>query len=62
MASERIAFIQEANPGQYLKLIASGDVDDGLLEALEDFVKRQRKRLSAAQAAPDFIGDGKKAN
>lgn len=48
MAGERIAFIEEGTPGQYLKLIASGEVDDGLLEALEDFVKRQRKRLKAA--------------
>jgi hypothetical protein len=30
-----------------VKLIASGTVDDSLLEALEDFVKRQRKRLQA---------------
>jgi hypothetical protein len=45
MDGERVAFIEEGQPGQYLKLIASGDVDDTLLEALEDYVKRQRKRL-----------------
>lgn len=47
MDGERIVFTEEGQPSQYLKLIASGDVDDYLLEALEDFVKRQRKRLKA---------------
>jgi hypothetical protein len=47
MDTERVAFIEESQPGQYLKLIASGDVDDTMLEALEDYVKRQRKRLAA---------------
>jgi hypothetical protein len=45
MDGERIVFTEEGLPNQYLKLIASGAIDDGLLEALEDFVKRQRKRL-----------------
>lgn len=49
MEGERVAFIEEGQPGQYLKLIASGEVDDTLLEALEDFVKRQRKRLGIPQ-------------
>jgi hypothetical protein len=48
MDSERIVFTEEGQPSQYLKLIASGEIDDGLLEALEDFVKRQRKRLKVA--------------
>jgi hypothetical protein len=52
MDGERVAFTEEGQPGQYLKLIASGDVDDTMLEALEDFVKRQRKRL-AAPPKPD---------
>lgn len=51
MESERVAFIEESQPGQYLKLIASGEVDDTMLEALEDYVKRQRKRLGTASAA-----------
>lgn len=45
MDGERVAFTEEGQPGQYLKLIASGDVDDTMLDALEDFVRRQRKRL-----------------
>ncbi len=46
MDGERIAFTEEGQPGQYLKLVAAGEVDDTLLEALEDYVKRQRKRLA----------------
>jgi hypothetical protein len=45
MAGERIVFTEESGPQNYLKLIASGDVDGTMLEALEDYVKRQRKRL-----------------
>jgi hypothetical protein len=53
MEGERIVFTEEGQPNQYLKLIASGEVDAGLLEALEDFVKRQRKRLGLpAQQIP----------
>jgi len=47
MEGERVVFTEESNPQTYVKLIASGAVDDSLLEALEDFVKRQRKRLKA---------------
>lgn len=53
MESERVAFIEENQPGQYLKLIASGEVDDTMLEALEDYVRRQRKRLGRMSAAED---------
>lgn len=50
MEGERVAFIEESQPGQYLKLIASGSIDDFMLEALEDYVKRQRKRLASDSA------------
>jgi hypothetical protein len=46
-----VVFTEETDPQTYVKLIASGIVEDTLLEALEDFVKRQRKRLG--RAAPD---------
>jgi hypothetical protein len=46
MDGERIVFTEESNPRNYLKLIASGDVDETMLEALEDYVKRQKKRLA----------------
>jgi hypothetical protein len=48
MDGERVVFIEEGRPNQYLKLIVSGEFDDSLVEALEDFVKRQRKRLRAS--------------
>jgi hypothetical protein len=38
----------ETNPRTYVKLVASGVVNASLLEALEDYVKRQKKRLEAA--------------
>ena len=53
MDSERVAFTEEGQPGQYLKLIASGEIDDTLLEALEDYVKRQRKRLGIPAPKPN---------
>jgi hypothetical protein len=48
MEGERVVFTEEGQPNQYLKLVASGPIDDGLLEALEDFVKRQRRRVNSA--------------
>jgi hypothetical protein len=47
MDGERVVFTEESNPQNYLKLIAS-DVDETMLEALEDYVKRQKKRIVAA--------------
>jgi hypothetical protein len=43
---------EESNPQQYLKIVASGEVDETLLDALEDYVKRQKKRLSTAPKPP----------
>lgn len=45
MEGERVVFTEENNPQQYVKLVASGEVDDTLLDAIEDYVKRQKKRL-----------------
>ncbi|MDF1600529.1 hypothetical protein PZ895_12240 [Mesorhizobium sp. YIM 152430] len=50
---ERTVYCEEGAPGQYLKLVASGDLDDYLLEAIEDFVKRQRKRLARKAGSPE---------
>jgi len=33
-----------------LKLVASGQVDEALLDALENYVRRQKKRLGIAPA------------
>lgn len=49
MEGERIIFMDEVGPGQYLKVVASGDLDASLLEAMEDFTKRRRKRLGPSQ-------------
>ncbi|HXQ53775.1 MAG TPA: hypothetical protein VN802_21970 [Stellaceae bacterium] len=60
MEGERIVYTEEGAPNQYLKLVASGDVDDFLLGALEDYVKRQRKirallkRPSGEAKKPDW--------
>jgi hypothetical protein len=51
MQGERVVFTEKNNPQTGVKLIASGEVDDSLLEALEDYVKRQRKRLEKKEAA-----------
>ncbi len=55
MEGERVVFIEECNPQRYVKLVASGEIDETLLDALTDYVKRQRKRLSlpATGAATD---------
>ncbi len=45
MSGERIVFVEESGPAQYLKLIANGELDETMLEALEDYIKRQKKRL-----------------
>ena len=47
MEGERVVFSEETGSEQYLKLVASGPLDDSLLEALEDYIRRQRKRLGA---------------
>ncbi len=49
MEGERVVFTEETDPQTYVKLVASGIVDDSLLEALEDYVKRQRKRLQSSK-------------
>jgi len=51
MDSERVIFTEETNPQNYLKLVASGEVDGSMLEALEDYVKRQKKRLGLTPAS-----------
>jgi hypothetical protein len=62
MEGERIVFTEETNPQNYVKLVASGEVDNSLLEALEDYVKRQKKRLVGAYQAgvAQIAASGKK--
>ena len=47
---ERVIFAEESTPQQYLRLVASGNIDAFLLDALDDYVKRQRKRLQATRS------------
>jgi hypothetical protein len=42
---ERVVFTEESSPRQYIKLIVSGCVSETLLDALLDYVSRQKKRL-----------------
>lgn len=51
MPGERVVFTEESGPSNYLKLLASGEVDETMLEALEDYVKRQKKRLGKKDEA-----------
>ena len=44
MDGERVVFTVETNPQNYLKLVVSGEVDGTMGEALEDYVKRQKRR------------------
>jgi hypothetical protein len=46
MDGERVVFTEGTNPQNYLKSVASGEVDETMLEAHEDYVKRQKKRLT----------------
>lgn len=55
MDGERIVFTEESDPQIYLKVVARGDVDDILLDALEDYVKRQRKRLQAQRSKDPLL-------
>jgi hypothetical protein len=49
-SGERVVFVEEGAPGQHVKLLASGELDHTLLEALEDYVKRLKKRLANSGA------------
>jgi hypothetical protein len=44
-------FTEETNPQNYLELSVSGEVDETMLDGLEDYVKRQKKRLAKKEAA-----------
>jgi hypothetical protein len=59
MDGERIVFTEESNPQNYLKLIASGEVDETMLEALEDYVRRQKKRLDPARQMAEALRNPK---
>lgn len=47
MDAERVVFVEESTPSKYLKVIASGEIDSSLVEALEDYVKRLKRRSAS---------------
>jgi hypothetical protein len=46
--SERVVFVEEGEPNQYLKVVASGELDEIMLDALSDYINRQKRRLNRA--------------
>jgi len=52
MEGERVVFTEESNPRKYVKLVANGEIDETLLDALSSYVERQRNRLSGAAERP----------
>lgn len=51
MEGERVVFSEEIGTASYLKLVAHGDMNSDLLDALEDFIKRQKRRIEAVKTA-----------
>jgi hypothetical protein len=49
MEGESVVFTEESDPQRYVKLLASGEVDATLLDALSAYVKRQRWRLGLSE-------------
>jgi hypothetical protein len=45
MEGERVVFSEEVGTASHLKLVASGDMNIDLLDALEDFIRRTKRRL-----------------
>jgi hypothetical protein len=43
--AERIVFVEEGAPGQHVKLVVSGELDEFTLDALTNYIERQRRRL-----------------
>jgi hypothetical protein len=48
MEGERIVFTHEVEPEHGVRIVASGAVDEELIDAVEMFLELQKKRLSAA--------------
>lgn len=49
MSGERVVHVDELGPSQYLKLIWCGEMDADLLDGLDEYVQRQKKRLGIVQ-------------
>ena len=49
MEGERVVFSEEVGTANYLKLVAKGEMNTDLLDALEDFIRRQKKRIESQE-------------
>ncbi len=56
MEGERIVFTHEIEPAHGVRILASGNVDDAMLDALDVYVELQRKRLGRQE--PNAVGGG----
>lgn len=45
MEGERIVFTHEVEPSHGVRILASGEVDDSVIDALELYIQLQKKRL-----------------
>ena len=48
MEGERVVFTHEIEPAHGVRIVASGDVDASILDALKSFLKQQRQRFFMA--------------
>ena len=47
--SERVVFVEEGARGQHVKLVVSGELDEFTLDALTNYIKRQKRRLGLVE-------------
>jgi ribosomal protein S19E (S16A) len=52
MEGERIVFTHEVEPAHAVRILASGEIDESVLDALELYVQLQKKRLERERLAP----------
>jgi hypothetical protein len=50
---ERVVFTEEGEPRQYVKIVVSGELDEIMLDALSDYISRQKRRLKRAVPTAD---------
>jgi hypothetical protein len=51
MEGERVVFTHEIEPAHAVRVVASGEVDGGVLDALTDYVSRQREKFVMVNTA-----------
>ena len=52
MKGERVIFAHEIDPAHRVRVLASGEVDESLLDALDGYIKLHRKRLGLQRPLP----------